>query len=483
VKSVIPAKAGILSISFTFIILIILFVNLLRFWQLDNIPAGFHVNELGSAVTVQCLVERGCDAKGHAWPLFGAMNYGQDKPPTYIYPAMLWAKFFGSTVPSLRAYSVCVLLTGIAGLFFLGRLFFGNTCALAVVLAATCSPWAWVVTRLALESFGAPVLVIWALYFFWRSQAWGCWASAGFFLAAAMYAYPPARLQVPLLLLTLGIYEGRRQKISWPSVFGLAAAFGLALLPMAAQYLHGGLSRRFDQISIFNKDYLLVTHKSLADIPGIFLHNYFLHLSPDFLFFHGDPSFMYSTGHSGIFSALDNGALVIFMVLIVLATVNRAWKDNPVIKHKRWLLFLAANFFIGIIPSALTNQGLPHALRTCGSWPFMMLFTGLMWWSAVEATKGLWLALVLTGLLSAGVLTYQYFTVYPQESRTEFGSWAKSVAENLKTTQDWQKFLLVFNRQEYHCRYFLSHGLGLTCQQANQAWQQAHDYLAARGQH
>src|SRR5579863_7387082 len=98
------------KITLGLIILVVLVLNILRFWKLDAIPDGFHVDEVGSAVTMQCFSERGCDAELNPWPLFGSMEYGQDKPPTYVYPGILWTKIFGTTVASLRAYSVSVLL-------------------------------------------------------------------------------------------------------------------------------------------------------------------------------------------------------------------------------------------------------------------------------------------------------------------------------------------------------------------------------------
>ena len=471
------------KIALGFIILVVLVFNVLRFWKLDSIPYGFHVDEVGSAVTVQCYAQNGCDAENHPWPLFGFMQYGQDKPPTYVYPGILWVKAFGSTVPSLRAYSVSVLLMGILGLFFLAKELFGKTFAAVVVLAATCSPWAWVVTRVALESYFAPVFAIWGLYFFWRSSSWWSWALAGFFFACAMYAYPPARIQIPLMMATLGGYEWGRRSIRWPSALSLSVVFILSLLPLAVEYTHGALSRRFNIISIFNLDYL---HSlGLAGTPWdkaqVFIHNYLLHLSPDFLFMTGDPSYVHSTRHLGIFSGLDILALVILMIFLILAFLRRSWADNPVIKNRRWLLFLAANYFIGIIPSALTNQELPHALRICGSWPFMMLFTGYMCWAAAESLSVLWPAIALVGILCGGVLTYQYFVIYPQESRGMFDFWIKEKADQIQTQEDWQKFLLVFHRRNYHCLYYMVHGLGMTCQQAYDTWWRLHDYLDKKG--
>jgi hypothetical protein len=473
------------------IILTVLVLNILRFGKLDTIPYGFHVDEMGSAVTVQCCAEKGCDAELTPWPLFGAMEYGQDKPPTYVYPGMLWAKIFGATVPSLRGFSVFVLLIGILGLFFLGRQLFGKAFAVVVVLAATCSPWAWVVTRVALESYFAPVFAIWGLYFFWRSCRWWDWALAAFFFACSMYTYPPARLQIPLMMATLGGYEwgwpplkpGGRRSIRWQSALSFILVFSLSLIPLALKYWNGPLSRRFNEISIFNKDFLhsLGATGTSWDIIRIFVHNYFLHLTPDFLFLTGDPSYVHSTRHLGIFSGLDITALFILIVFLILAFLRPSWGHNPVIKNRRWLLFLAANFFIGIIPSALTNQELPHALRICGSWPFMMLFTGFMWWSAAECLTVLWPAAALMGILCGGVLAYQYFMIYPLESKGMFDYWIKEKAEQLKTQEDWQQFLLVFHRRNYHERYFMVHRLGMTCKQANDIWWQLHDQLAKQG--
>ena len=179
------------------------------------------------ALLSPCSVLRkaGCDAELTPWPLFGFMEYGQDKPPTYVYPGILWAKVFGATVPSLRAYSVFVLLIGILGLFFLSKQLFGLGFAGVVVLAATCSPWAWVVTRVALESYFAPVFAIWGLYFFWRSNYWWDWALAGFFFVCAMYTYPPARLQIPLMMVTLGFYEWGRRGLRWRSMLSFVSVY------------------------------------------------------------------------------------------------------------------------------------------------------------------------------------------------------------------------------------------------------------------
>jgi hypothetical protein len=306
------------KLSLGLVLLAILIFNAFHFWKLDTVPDGYHVDEVSAGVTMECLAHQGCDAELIPHPLFAFMEYGQDRPPTYIYPGVLWVKLFGSTVPSLRAYSVFVFELGLLGLFFVGRGLFGKTFGLATVLAATCSPWSWVMTRVAFESYFAPVFAIWGLYFFWRSNRWWDWAIAGFLFVCAMYSYPPARMQVPMMLVVLGIYGWGRRPVRWPSVMSLGSTF-LLLLPMVPQYLSGQLARRFNLISIFNSDYLhsLGKTNSAGDVISIFIHNYLLHLSPNFLFFTGDPSYVHSTRHLGTFSYLDMGALLICTVFLV----------------------------------------------------------------------------------------------------------------------------------------------------------------------
>ena len=62
-----------------------------------------------------------------------------------------------------------------------------------------------------------------------------------------------------------------------------------------------------------------------------------------------------------------------------------------------------------------------------------------------------------------------------------FDFWVKDKADELKTQKDWQEFLLVFHRRNYHCRYFMVQKLGVTCRQANDAWWKLFYSLRERG--
>ena len=98
------------------------------------------------------------------------LNYGTPKPPTYIYPAVVWARVFGYSAASLRALSVTVHLLGIVGLFFLARSFFGWRYAFLTMTVASLSPWTWSLSRVAFESLFSVTFLIWGMYFFFKAS-------------------------------------------------------------------------------------------------------------------------------------------------------------------------------------------------------------------------------------------------------------------------------------------------------------------------
>jgi hypothetical protein len=477
-------KNALVPLSLTVLSLVILSSCLLSYWRLDSVPYGFHVDELSGALDIQCMATEGVDAHNVRYPLFANLNYGSPKPPTYIYPGILWGKFFGYSVPSLRAFTVTVYFWGIAGLFLSARLLFGWRYAFLTATVACLSPWTWVLARTGFESLFAMAFLIWGMYFFLRPPKFIATVMAGLFFAAAMYAYPPFRLNVPLMLLALIVYtwqSHRRGIVLW-------VAFVLSMLlpsiPMLVNTLNGNLQERFNSISIFSKTYLqsINSSGSLKDLIEIFVRNYFTHFSWDFLFVHGDPSLIHSTCHFGILSWLDMAALLAGTIWMGLAFFKKGWESNPLAVHWGFMGFLVVNILIGVVPSALTTD-LPNSLRITGSWPFVCLLSGFLLLKACERLKGLWVVVCLLSVCFAASFFKVCFQTYPQESKGMFSFWALDQAKQMKTDEDWLKFLLIYRYQDYTARYYMMQYRGFGCTQARQVWEGMRDYLKAHGQY
>jgi hypothetical protein len=474
-----------ISISLVILSLISVSASVLSYWQLDRIPYGFHVDELAGSVDIGCLSTEGVDAHGLHYPLFSNLNYGTPKPPTFLYPGLVWAKVFGYSVASLRALTVTVHLLGIVGLLFLARSLFGWRYAVLTVTIAILSPWTWGLSRVAFESLFSSTFLIWGIYFFLRpSKTWSVLLS-GLFFCAAIYTYPPFRLQTPLMLITLFVYA--RGKVTWPlkSWLVFAGALILPAIPLAVKTLNGEIQQRFNAISIFSKDYLNSIHSPghWWDIIGIFVNNFGQHFSGDFLFLRGDPSYVHSTRHFGILSWLDMAALLIGLAWALMLLVKKDRSNNPLVLQRSFILFLMINILIGVLPAALTNSELPNSLRITGAWPFLCLLSGFFLWQACERWWGMW---ILTGTLSvlfALVFFNIYFKVFPQEGKGMFAYWTLDEANQIKTDEDWLKFLYVYRYEDYNARYFLMQYRKVSCTDSSNMWENMKDLLKSRGKY
>jgi len=308
---------------------------------------------------------------------------------------------------------------------------------------------------------------------------------AGIFLAAAMYSYPPIRFQVPLMLIPLVFFCRKKYQIKWKNVVLLGLVLTVILIPLAQNTLNGKLQKRFNQISIFSNDYLKSINAShdWLSLSKIFLNVYAFHFHSDFLFFKGDPSYVHSTRHFGILSWMDILALGIGIFFLLMFFFKKKKANNPLYIHREWVIFLLISMMIGVIPSALTNSEIPNSLRIMGSWPYLSLLSVFLLWQACEQCWGMWLIVVLTTAIFAFSFLRVYFFVYPDESKGMFGYWTLEEASQLKTDEDWLKFLLLYRHDDYHARYFLIHYRGISCSQSEKIWDNLRDYLISQGKY
>ena len=203
-----------------------------RFANLEFSPPGFFVDEASSAVTAICLREVGEGEKGLRYPLFfpTASTYW---PPTQIYPAALWSAIFGTSIVSFRALPAFLTTLTLIGLYLLAYRFIGADGALVTLFAGSLSSWGFQFSRVAWEVRMLPMLSIWGSYFFLRSNRVADHGVAGVLLALALYAYAPARLFVPLLVVLLLLFKKREMglDVKGLAVFGLLFTASVFLLP------------------------------------------------------------------------------------------------------------------------------------------------------------------------------------------------------------------------------------------------------------
>ncbi len=200
---------------------------------------------------------------------------------------------------------------------------------------------------------------------------------AGLILALACYAYAPARLVVPLvvggLFLELRIWH-RDQLQEWKTAWPALAIFLVAAGALTVFTLTSG-SGRLSRISVFAAD------GGVAGGLWLFATNLAKHFDPRFLFFAGDANPRHAMPFSGMIAWAETPFFL--LGLVTLANLRR-----------RGSVLLLVWLVSAPVAAALTNDGIPHALRAILFFPVVH----------VISARGVVLLAEKTRLSVAGVL-------------------------------------------------------------------------------
>ncbi len=177
---------------------------------------------------------------------------------------------------------------------------------------------------------------------------------AGFLFGLAFYAYAPMRLVVPLILLGLAWEMAgnwrRLVRIYWPA----AAVFFLIAIPVFIYATTQG-SGRFARISVF-------ADRSFFDGLALALGNWLHHFDTRFLFMTGDTNPRHALPLGGLLAWAETPFFLLGLASLV------PWRRSGSRLLLVWLLSAP-------VAAALTNEGIPHALRSILFFPAVHLIS------------------------------------------------------------------------------------------------------------
>lgn len=392
---------------------LIIFLNFFRFIGLEISPPGFYADEAAGATQVLCIAEDGRDFYGNFLPLFPAGFVGAGVyTPTYIYGQVGWTSIFGNSVFVFRSFLALITSLTVFFLYLLVRNTIDKKTALFVAFSASIMPWAFHFSRIAWDP---PIAVLFLVVGLWaldlKKAYWG-----GILLGLSAISYPPMRLTVPLLLLLLPGFNLKKKLL-------ILAIGAITCLPVLLSYLDANFSARTGALSIFSS---LINNKyrNFKDIElfYVFITQYFSHFSVNFLFLSGDGNARSSIGSFGMLSWLDGFAIIMLLPSLILASLFG--NSNPDLSNNKCKLLIIALLGIGCsaLPSALTNEGVPHALRSIAAWPFYAILTGisLSYLSNHINKKLIMFFITLIGCIFFACYIQSYFTDYPKLAKTYF---------------------------------------------------------------
>jgi 4-amino-4-deoxy-L-arabinose transferase-like glycosyltransferase len=281
---------------------------ILRFYQLGEVPIGFHKDEAFLGYNAYSILKTGNDEYGNFLPI-AFTSFGDFKPPLYFYLTVPFIVVFGISEFAVRFPSAIFGILTVLTLFLLVQKLFNkfSLSALSALLLAL-SPWHIHYSRGGWETNLFTFLLTLGVYLFTKITDKSKWLYfSAIIFALSFYSYQGARLVMPILVLLLAIYF-KNQLLKIKKDVILAAILGLIIImPAIYTFFAGPGLSRFSGVSIFadsgpfwqvnerrgqhpdpNSIIVKILHNKVQAYGLLAFKNYFAHYDFDFLFINGD---------------------------------------------------------------------------------------------------------------------------------------------------------------------------------------------------
>jgi len=352
------------------LIVIALFAFAIRSYHIDSVPAGLYPDEAMNGTDAIEAIESG------KFKLFYPNNYGREG--LFINLQALSIAFFGNTVPALKLWSgifgtLAVLGTGLLA----WELFRSRSAALLSAILMATSFWAINFSRIGFRAIMVPFLLSFIFFFFFRglrTEKIRFFALSGFLLGIGLHTYVAFRVAPLILVLLLPLlvlsYEHFFRRF-WKHTLVFVFAAVIAAAPMF--YLFATepeiFSSRSSAISVFSPE------ANGGNLPGTLFKTFGLSLIKynfvgDMNWRHNYPPYPVLDPIVGTFFLAGFLFSLSMFVRLLGRRLREGKRDIELPVHA----LLVVGFFTMLIPEFLTNEGLPHALRSIGTQPFVFLF-------------------------------------------------------------------------------------------------------------
>lgn len=416
----------------------ILLGGFLRFYNLDSNPNGLFCDEAATGVDALKILKTGTDLYGNYLPL-GFMHHGYDYvEPLYTYLTTLSVWIFDLNIFSTRFMAALFGTLTILTTFLLARRLFNDKVALIASIILALSPWHFHISRIGFRGILAPFFITLGLFLstkILKKPVYLIPTTITFGLG--LYTYSNVKIILPFILITLLIFYWKKvlelfkKKQAKQLLFISVVVFLLIAIPISYASVKI-LGEKFDQRAIKISIFWGNSNPSFQ-----FFNNLYKHTSFNFLFLNGDSDIKHSLPGFGQ------------MLIILLPFVI----SSPFLRLKKEYWLVVTLFLIGLIPAAITNEALPHALRSIGAVPFLEIIAacGIFFlWKKIPSTKTsikkLFITIVVLGILiNSSFYFYNFFFKYPNYSAPIWAHGTKEIFEYTTNNQDkYEKIVMNF---------------------------------------
>lgn len=424
------------------LVLVLLLSAVIRFYRLDQIPAGLYYDEVDSGYQARSLLQTGRDYRGWESPFF-VDSFNSQRTPIPIYLTVVTTWLFSIPEVQVRAPSALFGIAIVALVYFLVRRWTGSHFAGVIAgIVFAVSPWQIQFSRFSHE--GTSTVAVFLLGLLLLDMAVSRksyrWFLAGLFVTSlGVYTYRTMSLFAPMALLGyVAVY--------WKSVrsFGFGRLFLSGFMPvlvivpfLLATTVFAFDTPRIVQLAVTSDPALPIQIQRAREVDSgdfkdsslgkqavsssflfhnkpvewwyAFTNNVLKAFSADFLFITGDLNLRHSIGHRGMLYVLDAIGLLAGFWYVVNHWRSKQWQWLSL-----WLL-------LAVIPASLTFDGAGHAGRLFIFSAPLLMMVSVGWWQVLIRWRKLGSIVVLMYLVSVVFYFHSYLVHYPVESARQFG--------------------------------------------------------------
>ncbi len=376
------------------------FVCIIRLLSVFFMPDVFSDEEI-IVNHISSIRSTGYDAWGTPHPLYSWVGSGQCSF-VYMYPMILLSFLLGSvTVTKIRIIQqVLTIISCIVVTISVGKWNKNKNVLWILLLTLLTLPWGFVQANRVWD----PALVpfYFSIYFYCfsvlmndevRNKRRLFLILTGVFLVLLATVYPPARIPSVVLWIYSVVWSLKKKVVRPKDCLWCIVASSLVSIPLVFYLLKPEFNYRAASLLVFKDG------EPLLRSIYIWLKNIFAMYSPDFLFVTGDDNYRHS--------------LPVFGLLGTISIIP-LWKFFRTKKFDLFDKYLLTIIMVTNISVGLTDEGIPHSLRSCLAWiPYsIIIYQGwLMIWEKSDRKKRLSMTIICSICFLIYIATFFYFGV------------------------------------------------------------------------
>jgi hypothetical protein len=356
----------------------------LRVYKIDSIPAGIYPDESVNGTDAILANETG------NYKLFYTNNYGREG--LFMNLISVSIRVFGNNVVGLKFWSMLFGTLTVLGIYLLVKeLFRSHRSGLIAAFMLAFSFWAINFSRISFRAICVPFLLTFSFYFLFRglrTKHYLNFVLAGLIFGAGFHTYIAFRVAPLILIIALAallINKKHFLKEYWRQILVFSAALFIAVSPMLYDFIKhpDHFQSRSTSISVFSP---AINHGHLLQTLGKSISLSLIKYN-----FYGDQNWRHNYPPYPILNPIVGiaflfGIIYLFIKVIHLLVLRfrHDVRDEKLVIY----IFLLGWFFTMLLPELLTEEGLPHALRSIGTMPVVFIIATLPFlWVLGRAAK------------------------------------------------------------------------------------------------